>query len=451
VQSPWNSDNAILIASGNTDEGTIKSAQALSAGALRPGTPANNVAIVDKVMSAPARYTYEVDQTFADLGYRTAEMNDIGVNYESYEFYIPHGQTVTEEAYLDLLFGYSALIQYDNSGIVIRLNGKPIGSIALTAQSAQQSINRVRVQIPKEAVISGVNEIELRVNLDPVDRCTNPDLEGIYANIWPESLLHLPLTQVTVPAELNFNLNLFPAPFQYTPSLETTAFVLQNDDFNTWREVFKVAAYLGDVTNGNISTFKTYFGDNVPEEERGNYNFIVVGRPSQMPFMAELNEYLPAPFETGSDLASEPQMQVEFRINPSTPVGYVELFPSPWNDENVIVAALGNTEKGIFWAVSHLVEPLSWDMAGNFTAISDKQVFTADTRLSILTPNIISEGDQELVVEALPPSIVEDDFAPPPAYRPAWLLPAIEGSIVLIGIIIVAVLITSRSRKRSHK
>lgn len=444
INSPWSEDKVILIVSGNTDAATIKAAQAISTGSLRSNIYPN-VAIVDKVKIVPIPVSSRVDQTLADMGYGGKELKDIGVNYAAYQFYIPPSQTVTKDAYFDLQFGHSSLLQNDRSGIVVSLNGKPIGSMSLTEETARQAVNQFRFSIPPVAVLTGNNSLEVRINLIPADRCTNPDLDGIYANIWPESNLHLPLVRAVTNPTANYDLISYPAPFAYESTLNSTAFVFQRDDINSWREAFHVAGYLGDSSNGPVTTLSAFYADELTEIERPKYNFIVVGRPGQLPILSEINKFLPAPFDLGQDIALEPEMQVKYRINPKAAVGYIELLSSPWNGNNVILTAVGNDAQGVGWAASHLIAPLSWKLAGNFAVINDQRVYTADTRKSVITPGI--DLTPVPIVEVVPPVIGNPGASTP--YRPGWLLPVLIFSVVLIVLTVIAVIYVNWSHTRS--
>ncbi|MHB8776919.1 MAG: cellulose biosynthesis cyclic di-GMP-binding regulatory protein BcsB [Anaerolineales bacterium] len=445
INSPWSEDKVVLIVSGNTDAAVIKAAQAVSTGILRSG-PFPNVSIVDVVNTTPISTSPYVDQTLTDMGYGGTEFTNVGLNYTGYKFYIPPGQTITKNAYFELQYGHSALLQYDRAGIVVSVNGKPIGSISLTEESAHQAVNLARFSIPPSAVLTGNNSLELNVSLIPVDRCINPNLNGIYANIWPESSLHLPLENAVTNPTANYDLISYPAPFTYDSTLGSTGFVLQRDDLNSWRDVFSVASYLGDSSNGPVTTLSTFFADELPEAERSKYNFIMVGRPSQLPVVGEINNFLPAPFDLGQDVAIEPEMQVKYRVNPKAAAGYIEMLTSPWNGDNIILLAVGNDSQGVAWAASHLIAPLSWVLAGNFAVIIDQQVYTANTRMTTITPGIAST--QEAILEVVPPSI---QMGVPSPYLPTWIFPALIVSVVLIVLTIITAISISWSRNRAGR
>jgi hypothetical protein len=254
--------------------------------------------------------------------------------------------------------------------------------------------------------------------------------------------------QTSVVPTNTYDLSTYPAPLNFDPTMETVAFVLENNALDSWRQVAHLAAYLGEKSNGAVTLLQVHFADNVPEETRQNKHLVLVGNALRMPLISELNKNLPAPFEDGSGQASENNMLVDFRIPPDSPVGYVELLQSPWNRERIIIAALGNTPQGVTWATSGLYDAkIRSQLAGNFAVINDKQVTTTDTRLAppaLATASSSGEAEINVVAPDAP-------SAPPPA-RPAWLLPALEASVGLTLLVGIIALIASfrKNKKRGE-
>ncbi|HKY53909.1 MAG TPA: cellulose biosynthesis cyclic di-GMP-binding regulatory protein BcsB, partial [Anaerolineales bacterium] len=277
--------------------------------------------------------------------------------------------------------------------------------------------------------------------------CSIPNLRGLWTTIWSDSLFHLPLIPTIAETNLAIDLADFPAPFILDPTLSTTALVLQPNDLESWRSAQQLATYLGDRGNGSIVLLKTFYADAIPESARSNLNLIVLGLAPQMPIMTELNDFLPAPFETKAGIATERNMQVTFRIPADSPVGYVQLLPSPWDERNFVVVAVGNLRQGATWAATALYDSdLRSRLAGNFAVINDQQVTTTDTRLSVPIENALSTTQPD--VEAVPPSI--DTTAPVVTSRPVWILPALLITMGLIALILLGVIYNSalQSRRR---
>ncbi|MFZ5857950.1 MAG: cellulose biosynthesis cyclic di-GMP-binding regulatory protein BcsB [Chloroflexota bacterium] len=441
VNSPWSLSRVVLVVSGNTDEGTIKAAQAISTGLLRPNT-SPNLSIVETVETIPNPVNIPVDQTLADLGYNRDMLERLGVSTVSYTFYIPPGQTVTLDAFFELVMGHSALLNYDRSGLVVSLNGQPIGSVRFTDATAANPNNLIQIPIPPAAVLTGNNRLDVTAALYPIYDCSAPNFDDLYAIVWPESRLHLPLQPVQAGDATATSLDFYPAPFNYDPTLGTLAFILPENDLVAWRAAFNLAAFLGDRAGGSLSAPKAFFGSSVTDEELAGYNLVIVGRPSQLPPVVAMNDSLPIPFAAGSDVAQERDMQVIFRIPPEAPVGYIELLSSPWNADNNILAVLGNTAQGVTWSAAALVDSnLRSRLSGNFVAVTDQQMVTADTRLTALPDDV---GVENIPVEPAPvqPSTLVD--------RPSWVLPAAGIAAGLAVLILVIALIRNAAMHRKQ-
>jgi hypothetical protein len=181
---------------------------------------------------------------------------------------------------------------------------------------------------------------------------------------------------------------------------------------------------------------KVIFDNEVSDAELAQYNLIVMGLPSKLSIMNELNDALPIPFDLGTNIAKKNYSQVTYLIPSDTPLGYVQLLQSPWNENNIAIVALGNTEQGVIKAASALFDPtLRGQLAGNFAAINGTQVQTVDTRVGLPVAEPAVTPD---VVDPLIPQPIQADLTPPVVSRPVWLLIAIQ---VIIGLILIIVLL----------
>jgi len=448
ANSPWNISKVALVISGNTEAAVLKAAQAVSTGLLQSNS-APNLAIINTVRETPNQSALVIDRTLADLGNDVEVFSGRGVSSVEYGFYVPVGSVISSDAFFELAYGHSALLSMETSGIVVTLNGQPIGSVPFNDLTAAEAINTVRFSLPQTLALPGANRIGVRVSLEPLAICSNPTLEGLYANIWPQSRLSIPFTSVPLGIVSRLDLSNYPAPLSFDATMSGIAFVLQQDDLNTWKNALQVAKYLGDRSNGPISMPKVFLDGEFTDTDLVNYNLIVMGTPSQMSVMDNLNSVLPVPFEIGTDQVSNTYSQVVYRINIDTPQGYIELLPSPWNSEKIVLTALGNTSDGVTWAGSALGDsPLRGQLAGNFAVINYTQVKTTDTRLGqVVAGNNIEPAIQLPVVQQ--PLPFQIDESPSQLDQPNWILPALITIGVLIVITLIIVLIAnSRKRKK---
>jgi hypothetical protein len=230
--------------------------------------------------------------------------------------------------------------------------------------------------------------------------------------------------------------------------LKNTAFVLPHNDLNSWRSALKIAAYLGQSTNGTLSALSVFYSDQMTAADKAKYNLLVIGLPSQSPIVKEMNSALPVPFSGGDNLSPVNSSQVAYHISPDSPLGYIEMMPSPWNPTHIVLAALGNTTSGLSWATNALIDPsLRNNLAGNFDVIHDRQILTNDTRVSTVVSAATIPTLQAGVV-ALAPST---GASTTPAARPGWIPLVVILAIALMVVILAGVAIRNQWRSRIQR
>lgn len=423
--SPWNPALVVLVASGQSDAAVIKAAQAISTGAIRGGDQPDR-ALVAAIQPEESAAASSVDRTFADLGYDVQQMYGQGAQYAAYQFELPAAQVITDEAYLDLAFVHTALLDYDQSGMTVTLNDEPIASVRLDDTSTR--LSSTRIALPSSALRAGSNTLVVRGDLLPRAVCTDPRGNGLWLAIRPESSLHLPLgSSPEAPAQA-LDLKRYPQPLTISPSLQRLAFVLAADDPQSWAVAAGIALDLGRQTHAALAEPLVVYGDSVPEPVRSSRDLVIVGRPSKLPILSEIKQALPAPFESGSDLAAEPGAPVQLRRASGESVGYVQLLAAPWDEQRAVLAVLGSTEQGLEWAGVALTTPrLRSRLSGNLAIVYEEQITSSDTR-----PQQETAEQPAAVAEAEP-------VAAPTPSRAILLAAAAIGGLLLALLVALAV------------
>lgn len=404
--SPWNNAKALLIAGGNDDSAVVKAAQAISSGAIRAGDRPD-LALIAAIHPQVAATSASVDRTLADLGYQAQQMQGLGGQYAGYRFDIPPGLDIDGDAYMDLVFVHSALLDYDQSDLMVTLNSEPIASVRLDDNTTR--LGSVRLTLPASALRPGANQLTIRADLLPRVVCTDPRGSGLWMVIRPESLLHLPLRPAQG-GKLSHRIDLssYPAPFTVKPNLSGMAFVLDAADPQGWNIAAHIAADLGRQMQGTLVDLVAAYGDAVPEQLRSERDLLLIGRPDKLALARELGNALPAPFAPGSNLASEPDAAVSYRTGAGASLGYLELLPAPWSADRTILAVLGSTAEGLGWAGAALTTPkLRGTLSGNLAVIQADRIDSRDTRPKATgspTPQPTPTAAQ--AEEAKPPSIL---------------------------------------------
>jgi hypothetical protein len=351
---------------------------------------------------------------------------------------LPQNYTLSSDAYFDLQFSHSALLDFEQSSLTVRLNGEPIGSARLNEETASQG--KIKIFLPASATRSGPNQLSVDIDLVARNECVDPRLEGLWMRIDSNSLLHLPLVPGAISGSLLLDLSRYPAPIVLHPLLSDLAFVLAPNDPAGWNVAAQIAFTLGNTYSIPLADLKVVYGDAVSDEVRQTRNLLIVGRPSQLPVVAELAEALPAPFAAGSDLALEKNLQVTYHLEPGVDIGYLELIPAPWNNLRTILLVSGSSDQGVQWAGQALqLGRLRSRLSGNLAFINGEQVVSADTR--------ILQGVSGVLATVAPVEGTPVAIEPFVAQRPAWILPTLlvsVGGMVLVAFILALLAIQRR-------
>lgn len=442
--SPWNTGRALMVVSGNSDAGVVKAAQALSYGSIQTVSDTNLAIVTDVAPPNIEDGNVTLDaltsatHTFRDLGYGVATLAGLGRSEFVVDFYVTPGLIAGNDSYLDLVFNNSALLSFERSGLNVSLNGNLIGSLRFSDETAGTATQRIKIS--PSLVLPGSNQLRIQAELAAPTNCGLAESTNLWASILPESILYLPLQQAPVDFNTVQNLNAYPYPFANIPTLSNTAFILPANNPASWAVASEIAFGLGGRVRGAVIDLAAVFDDAVPEDLRNSRDLILVGLPSELALISELNESLPAPFETGQNIPVVDNQQVSYRFPPDTSIGYLQLLASPWNSSRTILAVVGSTNDGVGLAGNALADPvLRSRLAGNFALVTAENISVADTRTGLGMGGIAE--NPEVISE---PVVPEPNTSPVPAARPTWILPAVGVLVFLILVVLIAALVSSR-------
>ena len=433
--SPWNSARGLLAVSGGSDQAVDKAALAVSSGRLL-STEKNNVAIIRDVAPQSPPAAFREDQTFSDMGEEKISFTQFGSNKKQINFFIPPGLTINPESYLEISFNHSELIDYLGSGIVVRLNGTPIGSARLSDTTAPAS--RARMIIPVSALIPGENSIELQVDIQPRNVCADPTNESLWITIFPDSVLHLPLDTQTGGIPLSQKISSYPLPFTSNSELADTALIISSSDPDGWNIASRVIYYLGSKTRGSMSSLEVYYSNAVPQTTLESRHLLILGTPGQLPILDALSSSLPATFGPGNELSPTVKTRISYNFPPGAALGYLEVAASPLAADKSVLLILGSNSDGLKAAADAVINPVSRaKMNGVFAIVQGKKVMIQDISLLSLPEGTLQPG----LIQGTP-SVKSTPSAPgtqpylASAGQPVWLLPSLILSLILaIGMI----------------
>jgi hypothetical protein len=455
IVSPWDQAWAILIITGLSDEAVYEASRAMGSESRFPGMEGSS-ALVREVRPLPELSVEppSTDRTFAELGYGDKVLG--GFSQETdYSFYVPLGWRLSEAAYLDLRFRHSQLLDYSSSFLNVLFNDKLIATVALNDETALDGKLKVGLS-PSQARSGESNRISIQSELYPFDLCAKVD---VWLRLGSESMLHLSHKEQDV---RSLDLDFYPHPFDQRPGLTDVLFVLPPEPrAEEWEEILQLAAALGSAANGPNFAPAVALGDAWSEVALSDYHLIAVGLPSRNPALRQVNAQLPQPFLPGSDEIEQRIDQVVFRLPPGLSLGLVQLIASPWDEARAFLAVTGTTDEGTRWA-THVLANRYWVLEGNLALIEHDQVNTVDTRS--LTRGGVAMAVATAVPEmtpvptaavmtmptSLPPSstpgVSTSGQIPEGTSRPAWLIPLVGTT----GVIVIAIFAVAfwRARRR---
>lgn len=457
--SPWNQAKAALLISGNTGEAVIRAAQAATTGNLQT---AKNSSVSFVAQVNPVTYNVGIrpgtqtqvngnaldtlNYSFSDLGYATASSSGIGTNYFVYEFVIPPGEVPISPTYIELSYSNSALVDTNRSGLVVNLNNQLVGSARFDAVNNSQVTTRVNV--PTSVFRTGLNKMEIQAELLPTNICAVFSNSTLWLTLYEESYLHLPLRSADVDVKAIKNLKNFPVPFSNNPSLSNTLLVLPPQSAEIWPSVGKLAYDFGKSATGAVIAFDVGFDGSIPPEKYQASNLIVVGKPSDLPILQEMKTAMPASFEPGSNVAFLQNQQVIYRVADAKDLGYLELFPAPWNTQNAIMFVGGTTVDGVKMAISALLDDRLRDtLSGNFASVDATQTLVVDTRTGTGIGRLATGVGAEIVISETPTvdsaSVSEASFA---KTRSLILTAILVVLLVMVAIFVFAFIMSKRHK-----
>ncbi len=445
--SPWNPSKSLLVVGGNSDAGVVKAAQAFSTGSLQTGmTPAYSVvADVNPVPAAAAEggLPASPDMSLAEMGNAADTITGMGTQWFSYSFMIPPGQVATGDPYLKLVYSNSALVDPTRSGAVVYLNGDTVGSIEFSTTESNNVA--ARINLPLSSIHPGRNTLDIEATLIPHEICSAFTFNGLWMTIYPETMLHLPLTAATPQTIAMQDLSTYPYPFANDPSLSTTTFVVPQSDHTAWADAGLVAYDMGARSTGAVLAFDAAYDGKLSETQQKR-DLVIVGQPKDLSTVDALKDAMPAFFDKGSNVATLPAEQVTYRISPNKDLGYLELFESPWQSQRVVLTVLGTSPTGLASSATAVVTSrIRQNLKGNFVTVDGDQTTVVDTRSGMGTGQVpVALGTAVATIMTPVAVSAAEPAAAPAAYNRQPILVVLG----LVGLLIVGVLIAAVAMQR---
>lgn len=445
--SPWNPNKALLMVTGNSSAAVVKAGHAISSGNVLTYDNPQLVYVSDAQLQ-PGSAPIVEDFTLKELGYVNETYSLFDTSGE-YIFFVSKEQILTREGYVDLSYYHSSLDNSAEASFAVRLNGETITDVSFKEES--QQFTTLRIKLPPGSLIFGENTLEIRTAFQTTPSCDGSGLRDPWLIISEETAFHIPVATdgSPIPA-LQKDLAFFPDLFLLRSDLGDTAFILSKSNPEGWKIAGDLAYDFGSTINPSIPNMIVSFSDDVEQSVRENYSLIVIGTASASPFLMEINDSLPAPFDPSTNTASERQMQIVYRIPQGVSVGYLELTSSPYNKDASVLVVSGNSNVGLEFASNVLlISDSRSQLAGTFAVTNGTQI--AVGRVSGRQFSIVGEGvpgAQPVIVTPIPEL---GSIEPSATEPPSWFLFVVILSGVLIVVIVAFVVKSVIDKKRLNQ
>jgi len=442
--SPWNESKVVLLVSGNSSDAVVKAAQAISSGKILVYEDPALAYVADVQLLSDALPVIE-DFTLQGLGYKTETLSGVGVNSVQYLFNASKEQLNTKDAYLDLLYYHSGLLDYGFSSFTVELNNQVIASTAFSKETEQ--LTTLQLKIPPGVLRFGENRLTVSSKMLATTSCDVTGFSDPWLTISDQTNIHLPAAIAANSDSASLlDLKSYPSLFMTHSDLGDVAFVLPKSSPTTWKIAAQIAYNLGRTANPLISNLEVVYADDIPQQVLNENSLIIIGKSSTVPLLSQINDRLPAPFDLESDTASESQMQVVYRIPNGMSVGYLELLSSPYSAEKPILVLAGNSDDGVVLAGNAILQnELSSQLTGVFAVTNGTQVATGNASSPFSAVGTLVPAAAAVVTTPVPVS----SMVPATLDPPGWLIPLLAASGIAVLLIIGLVIVNAFSRRRA--
>jgi cellulose synthase operon protein B len=443
--SPWNESKVALLISGNSSDAVAKAAQAVSSGKiLIYENPA--LAYVADVQLLAESLPVVQDFTLQSLGYKTETLTGLGLDSIQYVFNASKEQLNANDAYINLVYYHSGLLDYASSSFSVELNNQLVASTAFAKESEQ--LTTLQVKIPRGVLRFGENRLTISARMFITTSCDTTGFSNPWLTISDQTNLHLPPVPglASEPTAI-LDLKSYPGLFTTQSDLGDVAFVLPDSNPAAWKIAGQMAYELGRTANPLLSNLEAVYANDIPQQVLNQNSLIMIGKASTIPLLSQINDQLPAPFDFETDTATEGQMQVVYRIPSGMNVGYLELLNSPFNPEKSILVLAGNSDDGVALAGNALLlTELSSQLTGVFAVTNGTQVATGSASSPFSSVGTLVPGPEPVVATPVALPSTAPGALPPPS----WLFPLLVGSGIAILLIILLVIISAFARRRAE-
>jgi len=424
---------ARFLVTGKSDDALLAAARSL-ASEVTYRRMRGQLGVVESVPEALPETGLDASRQFTleDLNYTDQTSRGTRIQTVNFVIPLPSAWRVLTEAVVDLHFAHSELLHPERSSLTLSVNGTPVGSTLLTVENSKDG--HASFRIPARMLKLGKNRLSVSTNMELLDgyvvenRCTDEYTAEAWVVVYADSQITLPggATQVSL------DLINYPFGFIGSSNLSDMAFIVPDQaDISITRAVEMVSFRLGQYSEGlTISPLVTDASHQEEISSRAPHQ-ILVGLPTENAAINRLNDQLPLPFQSGSNLP-QPSDKVARVLNAPASVGYVEAALTDSGDSRLVVT--GSNAEGMQWAASAVSDPtLIRDLKGDLAILDAPESITVH---SIRQP-------VKVVAETAVPAAQKGINKT----TPTWVI-WVAGAVLLISLLVLMIFVGVEISKR---
>jgi len=401
-KSPWNNDNSVLFISGD-DPHLLNGATILTTNNLYNQLQGTHSIIPDSItehdkpeeLSPGKEYLYSLEQ----LGFSNLTTENVVQGGSTISYQLPLQWDLADNASFHLTFNHSKAIAFDKSVLTVKLNGTPVQSVKLNAETAENGA----IDVPlKPSVIGASRNLNIEISFQFVQEAGDSQKSGWTGDCAEHLLGNWGVVSKTSyftfePVQrMRFNLDSVPYPFYYDQKWHNTTFLLGTKQSAELKTAMNLIVRMGapvksssdikllDVSSGNLM------------ESIKDRNLIFVGTTEHLPdFLNGFEQsYVTA---TNKAIASKSD-EVNFLTELTHDSAIMQLTVSPLNQDKYFLM-LASTDKEHLLSMGAILTDPSKNAAinGRLVAIDSlSNIHTFENTIDVSEP----EAPQPIVNES---------------------------------------------------
>ncbi|CEG56042.1 cellulose biosynthesis cyclic di-GMP-binding regulatory protein BcsB [Legionella fallonii] len=359
-QSPYNTIFGLLTITGTNYAALQKAVSAFLTPEFK-SLASGQIAVIDQIQVSTVTNSISdvYRSSFKELGYSDQSVSGLGRHKLIYNIPLPNDR-VPNFAQVKTFVTAPKFPGNNNSQITLLVNGLKQSSFWLTQEHSEWQAN-----INSGALKPGINRLDYLIDLHlEHEQCTRENYDEVWATIYSQTQFQASFFN-SFPLAM---LNQLPVPF----NSEVTVVLSEHLSKEHLNNLAKLFFKFGQLFQPSAVHFNFRTSNQVDEDFIRNNNIILIGTPSDNPWVKLALDYMPVQLNRDSRLLKLPQEKLE--ISGSHFTGLLELIPSPWSEGNAVFLISGDSDSALSWAIKALINDKSrMKLNGNIAIINSDQ------------------------------------------------------------------------------